>query len=246
MGASVYVLATSGAYIKEFARFMWSLRDQFGYAIHILKDIDMDIRSQHTRPIVLNELSDCTFGGAAGDVMTTATYLVTHHIPKAAVVGIVDPGSVEQAFKVGVGVKEKFTIGGKICMKNNPSLKISAEVVSLHTNVCPKSHMEMESGMVFNRVAIISAEGVHLLLIEYPGPIGGPAFFDAVGLSATDYQVIVVKEGLNPFVTYNNVCEKILMVESPGFNPQRLTPDLFHHLNKKLYPIYSDVLDINL
>ncbi len=249
MGASTYVLVkenTQVDYAKILADKFWSLKDQFSFQIHPLSSLPALLSRKSSKPIVLNELSDCTFGGSSGDAVATASYLIQNRVEKAAVVGIVDPETVERAFMIGAGNTADFSIGGKRCIVNNPPLKTAAEVVSLHTNVCPKSSMQMESDMVFSRVAVLKAEGVYLMIIEYAGQIGGPAFFDAIGLSALDFKIIVVKEGLNPFVTYKNISDEIVMIDSPGFNPQRLTPELYHNLTRKLYPIHSDVLDQNL
>lgn len=48
---------------------------------------------------------------------------------------------------------------------------------------------------------------------------------------------------MNPFVTYKGVCEKIIMIDSPGFNPQNLTADMYRHLGRRIYPIHEVGLD---
>jgi len=246
MGSSVYVLQQPGVsqpYAEEFASLLWSLRDAFHYEIRDLSSLGFLMSPHPQKPVILNELSDCTFGGSSGDVVSTATYLVKHRAPSAAVVGIVDPTTVEEAFSLGEGTWGDFSIGGKICLRDNPPLHVRARVESLHRNVRPKSPMLMESGMLFTRVAVLRVDDVRLMMIEYPGQIGGPAFFDAIGLSAENFQTIVVKEGLNPFVTYRETAREIIMVESPGFDPQKLSPDLYRHLNRSIYPIQYIDLD---
>ena len=240
MGSSVYVLQqpdVTEPYAEDFARLLWSLRDAFHYEIHSLPSLEFLLSPHPQKPVILNELSDCTFGGSSGDVVSTATYLVRHRAPSAAVVGIVDPSTVEEAFSLGEGAWGDFSIGGKICLRDNPPLRVRALVESLRRNVRPQSPMLMESGMLFGRVAVLKVDDVRLMIIEYPGQIGGPAFFDAIGLSAKNFQTIVVKEGLNPFVTYKDSGREIIMVESPGFDPQKLTPNLYRHLNRSIYPI---------
>lgn len=245
MGCSVYVLQKRGdsrtqstQYAEEFALFFWSLRDDFHFTLEKISSIPKLLKQKNDGPLVLDELSDCTFGGSSGDAVATAWYLANQHIAKSIVIGIVDAETVERAFSVGAGNTEHFTIGGKICRKNNPPIVGRARVASLHTDVRPQSPMLMESGMLFKRVAIIDFKGVLLAVIEYPGQIGGPAFLEAVGLRVEDFDCIVVKEGMNPFVTYREVASSIVMVESPGFNPQVLSPDLYTRLVEPVYPIF--------
>ncbi|GEM_PF-2101941 len=251
MGCSVYVLQKkailgtsmpSTRFAEEFASFFWSLRDDFHFALEKVDSIPKLLKQKGKQkiegPLVLDELSDCTFGGSSGDAVATAWYLANQHIAKSIVIGIVDAETVERAFTVGAGNTEHFTIGGKICRKDNPSIVGKATVASLHKDVRPQSPMLMESGMLFKRVAIIDFRGVLLAVIEYPGQIGGPAFLEAVGLRVEDFDCIVVKEGMNPFVTYREVASSIVMVESPGFNPQVLSPDLYTRLIEPVYPIF--------
>lgn len=245
MGCSVYVLQKRAGtreqptrHAEEFASFFWSLRDDFHFTLEKVDSIPKLLELKGAGPLILDELSDCTFGGSSGDAVATARYLADHHIARSIVVGIVDAETVEKAFKVGEGNSAHFTIGGKVCRKDNPSIVGKATVASLHTEVRPQSPMLMESGMLFKRVAIIDFKGILLAVIEYPGQIGGPAFLEAVGLPVEDFDCIVVKEGMNPFVTYREVASSIVMVESPGFNPQTLSPDLYTQLTEPVYPIF--------
>ncbi len=245
MGCSIYVLqektvlgTNKTRYAEEFALFFWSLRDEFHFTLEKVESIPKLLKQKNSGPLVLDELSDCTFGGSSGDAVATARYLAKNQIARSIVIGIVDAETVEKAFTVKQGNSDQFTIGGKVCKKDNPPLVGYATVVSLHINVCPVSPMLMESGMLFKRVALLDFKGVLLAVIEYPGQIGGPAFLKAIGLQAEDFDCIVVKEGMNPFVTYHEVASRIVMIESPGFNPQELSPDLYTQLVEPVYPIF--------
>ena len=246
MGSSIYIIHSDefpDNLIEEFSRLFWSLRDSFQFPIKPLSYIKDLNKNKSNKPYVLNELSDCIFGGSSGDVVTTATWLVKNCPNPSAVVGIVDKESVEKAFTLGIGNKGDFLIGGKICTKGNPPLQIYAEVVSIFEDLQPKSIMAMEEGPISGKLAVIRSKSVDIILVEYPSRVGGAALFDAIGLSTSNYKFIVVKEGLNPFVTYEGICEEIVMIDSPGFNPQKLTSEMYKKVNRKLYPIFEVGLD---
>jgi microcystin degradation protein MlrC len=214
------------------------LRDDFRFPLEKVDSIPAMIEKKHPGPIVLNELSDCTFGGSSGDAVATARFCAEHSITKTIAVGIVDPVAVSQAFTARKGSSIWLSVGGKVCRNGNPAIEGEMTLVGLYQDVCPQSSMTMETGMLFKRVALVEYQGVYLALIEYPGQIGGPAFLSAIGLDPMDFNCIIVKEGLNPFVTYDGIASRIVMIESPGFNPQQLNPGMFKHIAKGVYPIF--------
>lgn len=122
----------------------------------------------NTKPYVLNELSDCVFGGASGDVTTTAHYLLKNTIRPSLLVGLVDKGAVAQAFNLSAGGSGDFSIGGKICTQGNDPLVGHGTVLSLFENVSPKSLMAMEEGEVTGRVAVVRIRHLDVILVEFP------------------------------------------------------------------------------
>ena len=75
------------------------------------------------------------------------------------------------------------------------------------------------------------------MLIERAGKLGGPTFLEEVGLDPAAMEFIVVKEGLNPLVTYEDVAASILMVDSPGFDRQIPRPRDYSRLRRPVYPL---------
>jgi microcystin degradation protein MlrC len=52
---------------------------------------------------------------------------------------------------------------------------------------------------------------------------------------------IVLKEGLNPFIEYRDVAKEIIVVDSPGFNPQRLKRTDYTRIEGPMYPFDEDL-----
>ena len=148
-GASVSVttrgdpdLARSGA--RRLAARMWDLRDQFRFPIHPVEEAVRMGRSVPGRPVVLNELADCTLGGASGDVVSTARFLYQNAIGPSAVVGVVDAVSAPEAAAAGAGQPVRLSIGGRVCTEDNPPLEFEGIVRSVHRDV--HGHTSIHSG----------------------------------------------------------------------------------------------------
>ena len=86
-------------------------------------------------------------------------------------------------------------------------------------------------------IAVVEANGVEIVLLEFAGKIEGPSFMSKLGLDARQKKFIVSKEGLNVFLTYKAVGAEILMVESAGFNRQSLRPSDYKKVPRPIFPL---------
>ena len=227
-GASVSVttrgdpgLAQTGA--RRLAARMWALRDRFRFPIHPVEEAVRMGRAVQGRPVVLNELADCTLGGASGDVVSTARHLYENAIgPSVA---------------AGPGQPVRLSIGGRVCTGDNPPLEFAGTVRSVHRDV--HGHTSIHSGYEtpVGEIAVVEGRGLAIVLIERAGKLGGPTFLEEVGLDPRALEFIIVKEGLNPLVTYRDVAASILMVDSPGFDRQIPRPRDYSRLRRPVYPL---------
>ena len=228
-------LARAGA--RRLAARMWSLRDRFRFPIHPVEEAVRLGRAVEGRPVVLNELADCTLGGASGDVVSTARYLYEHAIGPSAAVGVVDAVSAPDAVAAGVGQPVRLSIGGRVCTEDNPPLEFEGTVRSVHRDVHGRTSIHSGYETPVGAIAVVEGRGLSIVLIERAGKLGGPTFLEEVGLDPAAMEFIVVKEGLNPLVTYKDVAADILMVDSPGFDRQIPRPRDYSRLRRPVYPL---------
>ncbi len=241
-GASVMVItrdnkALTEKYAKELAQRMWELRRDFKFHIYSIEEavkLGMETRE---KPVLLDELCDCTLGGSSGDVVTSMKYLVENGIKNSVAVGIVDPESVSQAVKAGIGGTVHLKIGGKICKEDNPPLHFSGKVKKIDENTSGKGSVHAGYETKIGKVVVIEDDGFEIILIEKPGKIGGPSFLEALGINPKEKDFIVSKEGLNPLVTYKDVAGRILMVDSPGFDRQNLRTEDYKKVIRPIFPL---------
>ncbi len=244
IGASTLVVTAADPgrarmYAKRLADQMWSIRRDFQFPLFTVSEALSRRRESTAGPLVLNELCDCTLGGASGDVVTTTRYLVEHAVKSSVVVGIVDPQAASRACDAGVGRRVRLSIGGKIFKEENPPLEAEVTVLFCGADIATGAGVHVGYDAKVGKTAVVETNGVQLVLIEYPGRIEGVAFLKKVGIDAARKSVIVTKEGLNPFVTYRSVSPEILMLDTPGFNRQRLRAGDYPQAPRPMYPLDS-------
>ena len=245
LGASVLAItrddpALARSCAVRLAETMWALRADFKFPMHPVGEALAE-GALLPKPVVLDELSDCTLGGSAGDVVTTIRYLVDHRVANSIAVGIVDPVSADRAFSAGVGGAVALSLGGRVCTTGNPPLVMTGTVVA--TGIDVQGHGSIHAGYEtrLGKVAVVDIEGVQVVIIERRGKIDGPTFLEALGIDPRTKDFIVVKEGLNPLETYKEIASTILMVESPGFDPQTLRAGDYHNAPRPMYPFDLDL-----
>ena len=246
IGASVLAVtrgdqALADRCAKELAHAMWDLRKDFQFPLYTPAEAVKLALTTPGDPVVLDELCDCTLGGASGDVVATARCLVEQGIRDCVVVGIVDPESVAEAAAAGVGQPVRLTVGGKICTDDNPPLPLEGRVRSLSDNVTGGSSIHAGYESDLGQIAVVEADGVEIILVERAAKIGGPGFVEQLGINPRQKKIIVVKEGLNPLVDYEDVAARIIMVDTPGFDRQTLRGEDYHKIPRPIYPIDPDL-----
>lgn len=241
LGASVMAVsydnqAAAQKYAKELAEKMWGLRRDFQFRIYSVEEAVKIGMETPGKPVLLNELCDCTLGGSSGDVVTSARYLFENDIKNTVAVGIVDPESVSLAVKAGVGSTVRLKIGGKILKEDNPPLDFEGRIKIIDENISGETSVHSGYETLIGKVVLIEREGFEIILIEHPGKIGGPSFLEELGINPKEKDFIILKEGLNPFVTYKDTASKILMVDTPGFDRQKLRVEDYKNIIRPIYP----------
>jgi microcystin degradation protein MlrC len=246
-GASALVItfndqSLADSYAKELANRMWALRKEFQFPIYSIDEaVKIGLQSKK-KPFILDELCDCTLGGGSGDVVTSIRYFIDNEIKNVVAVGIVDPEAVHKGINAGVGSTIKLSIGGKIYKKNNPPLDFEGKVKAIFENIVGDEDALSGMETMLGRIVVLERNSIDIILIEYPGKIGGPSFLKKLGINPREKKFIIVKEGLNPLVSYKGIAADILMVDTPGFDPQILKIEDYPDVPRPIYPFDPDLV----
>jgi microcystin degradation protein MlrC len=246
IGASVLAItrddqALADKYADQLACGMWDRRKDFQFPLSTADQAVRDGLKEGKYPVVLDELCDCTMGGASGDIVVTARALIDQQARNSLVTGIVDPQAVAEAQAAGVGQTVKLSIGGKICTKDNPPLSIEGVVKIICDSAVGNSGILTGYESDLGKIAVVDVNGVEILLIENPGMLGGPGFLVNLGIDPRKKDFIVVKEGMNPVLEYKDIAARLVMLDTPGFNKQTLRAEDYKKIPRPIYPIDRDM-----
>ena len=125
--------AAADAAVMELAQYAWEHRREFPVPAHSAEEA-FDLALQLPReqgPIVINESSDNTGGGAPGDGTHLLREMLKRDIPGSAMGFIYDPEVVQQAVKAGVGATISCRLGGKMDTLHGEPLELVAYVKTI-------------------------------------------------------------------------------------------------------------------
>lgn len=208
-------LATAENHAIEIAENLFKLRENF-----LLKQFSIDEviekaeRNETDKPVILVDSADSSDAGAAGDSMAVVDRLIKKDSLLKAATVVNDIPAVELAFKVGVGGKAIFSIGGTRDPKA-PSIKAEGYVKSLHDG----EYIEEgpRRGMVNNigPTAVIRIKNTDIVVCHWMHFTGDPQLYRSFGIEPTLYQLIVVK-ACTSFRAAYDFTDLIYQTETPG------------------------------
>ncbi|MBK35828.1 MAG: microcystin degradation protein MlrC [Gemmatimonadetes bacterium] len=222
---------------ESIARFMWNQRDHLKAD---LVELDEAIRiANETESLtVFFDAADATSSGAPGDSNHILRGLLQSGYDRRALLPLVDPPAVEQAFAAGVGATVSLSLGGAIDPDRHPPLACDAYVQSLHDGVYRMEGGTLESG---GRTAVLQVSSYSILVTTLPVSIMGPHVFESRGLNPVDFDLCVCKSP-NGFRThFQAIAESIVPVDVPGSTSANLRSLPCTRCPRPMFPLDDDV-----
>lgn len=224
----------------EIARYAWSIRKSFAVPAHSAQEaFDLALQiPDGPGPVVINESSDNTGGGAPGD----GTYLLREMLKRnvsSAFGYIYDPEVAEMAAKAGVGAKISCKLGGKMDNLHGEPIELKDAYVKaisdgIYVNQSSKGggntvHLGTSVNLVVGNVNVVVASGRTQAMDD--GPLR------MVGVSKDLVKVIAVKSSQHFKAWWADKCRGIVPCDSPGIHCADLTVFDFKYSNRNYYPL---------
>lgn len=214
---------------RDLSDWLWAHREELQPAYRTV-DEAMEIVQENLprivgsgHPIVLADVADNAGGGASSDSTFILRALIDNHVSNAMVGLVWDPMVVQLAEAAGVGARFPMRVGGKMSPLSGDPLDLDIEVRAIAHN---SKQTFGEGGIPIGTVAILRAHQPDGGFIDIAAntircQLFHPDAFDASGVSATDYDVVVVKSMQHFHAGFAPIASQVEYVSAPG----TLVPD---------------------
>lgn len=246
MGTSVVTLTNNNPERAQeladaLARDIWQARHEFEPTFISVKAALDDVAHTSDR-VVLLDMGDNIGGGSPADGTALLQGLDDRKITPSLVC-IHDPMSVQRVAAGGIGWSVNLSIGGRGDRHQGRPLQAEVEVMGLYdgqfreTSTRHGGFTEFDQG----RSAVVrTARGVTVLLTSRRVPPFSLAQLTSCDLDPTRYRVIVAKGVIAPQAAYREVCDRMILVNTPGVTCADMTQLEYTHRRRPMFPFESE------
>ena len=186
-------------------------------------------------PVVLADGADATNGGSPGDSTCLLREFLRQKITGTALLTMVDPEAVAQAYQAGLGATIQVSLGAKRSRKYHQPVDVTAHVARFADGKFTLTgHGAMKVNM--GRCALLEIGPVKVVVSEFAGPGHDPAVFRHIGLEPREAQIVVVKATVGHMDAYRDIMTENLPVECPGPSPSYLERLDYRHGSRPMFP----------
>lgn len=228
---------------EDFGRRFYAIRQDAMLPFVDLPAAVAEARQTGDKPLLLADVSDQTGGGAPGDTTHMLRAFIVAGIRNAVYGPLWDPLAVGICFQVGVGAKIRLRIGGKFEPHSGPPLDVDAEVLFLKRDAYQDQLADQRVGI--GDVAVISVEGIEILLNTKRSGVFSPTMFTHHGITLADKQVIAVKNLYRHTDVFAPLVRAQLYVSAPGACPPNWTELPFTRIPRPIWPLDADPLGLD-
>lgn len=224
---------------KEIARYAWNIRKTFAVPANSAEEaFDLALQiPDGPGPVIINESSDNTGGGAPGDGTHLLREMLKRNI-SSAFGYIYDPEVAAQAAKAGVGATISCKLGGKMDNLHGEPVELENAYVKaisdgMYINQSSKGggntvRLNTTVNLVVGNVNIVVGSGRTQAMDDGPLRI--------VGVSKDLVKVIAVKSSQHFKAWWADKCRGMVPCDSPGIHCSDLNVFDFKYTNKNYYP----------
>ena len=186
-------------------------------------------------PILLADIQDNSGAGATSDTTGLLRALVKHRASRCVFAAVYDTKAVEQAHQAGCGGVFSCHLGGKFAGAGIAPYHGTFKVIALSDGRFPY-HGEMMRGGVANigptAALQLIDEGVDICIVVTSERIQclDQALISHLGIDLTAMAILAIKSTVHFRADFAPIVDRIILVDSPGFNPCQLTRELLPRL----------------
>ena len=186
---------------------------------------------------ILSDSADATTSGAPGDSNWVLRELVKYDWPQPALVTLVDPETIRNATRLGVGAEITTPLGGKRDRRFSQPFTLTTHVAGLfQARFVMSGHLAKNMPIDMGPSAVLRHHNVLIVVTSRTGPHFAPQLFQAAGIDPFSASVLVAKSPCGFRAAYEAVAKKIMVVQAPGCAPSDFWRYEYGSIPRPLWP----------
>lgn len=232
---------TAESYAVELAERLLALRKSFKKDMCSIDEvIELAEKNTTDKPVILADSADSTNAGAAGDSVAVLQRLIEIGSDVKTAFVLSDVPAVEKAFKLGVGERAVFSLGGTRNPDYSKSIDVEAEVKSLHNGTFTQEGPAGRGTVIsIGRTAVLTVNNIDIVVCHDVAGNGDPQLYRAFGIEPSFYDIVVVKANTSFKAAYHLIADVICPTNTPGAAAANLLALDFKKIPKSFYPFSS-------
>ena len=231
----------------ELARMNFDLREEIQYKDRYTCEdvVRAALECAPDETVILVDSADSAGAGSCSDSAAPLEYILPYRKELRSAVSVTDPEAAEQAFRMGVGARGDFLLGGKLAPAlSHPVLVRDAVVKSLHTgefiNQGPANRGQKWS---VGKTAVLQADEIQILVSSKHASQRDIQFFRGFGVEPSVCRLVCVKANTSFIAGYTSVNARIYKVSTPGSACPVLQSLPYRKLPRPFYPFQEITAD---
>ncbi|MDB5338410.1 MAG: microcystin degradation protein MlrC [Planctomycetaceae bacterium] len=198
----------------ELARRFWKHHSKMQVPLTSLTESVRQAAEIKSGTVVMMDAADATSSGASGDSNAILGELIRQGYRGTALIPIVDPTAVRQAFEAGVGATIQVSVGGAFDPARFPPVKLEAQVRMLSDGKFRSESFgwKWDSG----KTAVLQSGNYTLVVGTRPVSLFDRSWFFANGQDPKRFNLVVVKSPHCEHHMFADWCAKLINVDAPG------------------------------
>jgi microcystin degradation protein MlrC len=232
--------AAARRHALQLADIFWRHHEKMRVPLTSLSDAVRQAKDITRGTVVLMDAADAPSSGASGDSNAILRELMRQNYRGTALIPIVDPPAVRQAFAAGVGAVISTTIGGQCDSTRYQPLPISARVRMLSDGKFRSESFgwHWDSGPT----AVLQAENYTLVVGSRPVSLFDRSWFYAHGQDPRRFNLVIVKSPHCEHHMFAAWCARLINVDAPGSTSANLKSLGHTRCARPVFPLDANVV----
>jgi microcystin degradation protein MlrC len=202
------------AHAQELANRFWRHHEKMQVPLTSLAESVRQAKEVDSGTVIMMDAADATSSGASGDSNSILAELIDQAYKGTALIPIVAPAAVQQAFDAGVGATIKTTVGGELDPDRFKPTEITARVRSLSDG----AFLSESFGWHWNsgNTAVLQADNFTIIVGTRPVSLFDRSWFYANGQDPQRFDLVVVKSPHCESHMFGDWAARVINVDAPG------------------------------